>query len=426
MSKIEDSLKAFDNLMNTISDEKLDKMIAEIDAKGIEGPSVDEYMQRVSKAVAFYSDWSKEFVMSEMLDLVEKGYLVSQTHPTLDLTIFNYSRKTQFDKYWNDITLACRGLVLNSEGKVIARCLRKFFNLQEVDVSLIPKTTFKVYEKLDGSYLQIFKYKNELVFSSRGSFTSDQALKAHEIFYKKYSHLSDQILEGYNYVFEIIYPQNRIVVDYGKVEDIILITVINNETREDRLLDIGFPMVKQYDALTDIDQILKMHVDNSEGFVIKFDKPNDIDPERYKSKYAEYLRLHRILTMCSSRDVWNALRIGDDMTDILERVPDEFDNWIRETKDKLYAEYKVIEDYCLEKFKVINILCLLRALPNGSASNVPSQKLMAQYIYKQKYRSVLFQMMNKQDYSKTIWDMIEPEYERAFMNFNSLSNTEDL
>jgi RNA ligase len=67
-----------------------------------------------------------------MLDILEKyynlGLLYKQTHPTLDLTIWNYSPKVQYEGLWDDITMQCRGLVTNSNGDVIARPFKKFFN----------------------------------------------------------------------------------------------------------------------------------------------------------------------------------------------------------------------------------------------------------------------------------------------------------
>ncbi len=33
--------------------------------------------------------------------------------------------------YWDDITLNCRGLILDNEGRVIAKSFQKFFNMEE-------------------------------------------------------------------------------------------------------------------------------------------------------------------------------------------------------------------------------------------------------------------------------------------------------
>lgn len=358
-----------------------------------------------------------EFDINVMFEEVNMGYLNFQKHPTHDLFIFNYSKTCQFEKYWTSLTLASRGLVLNSSSSLVARCLPKFFNVQELTEDVLPKTSFKVYEKLDGSYIQIFRYNDQIVFSSRGSFTSDQAIKAQQIFFEKYSHLSDQIRTGFNYVFEIIYPSNRIVVDYGKKEDLVLITVIENETKKDRLIDIGFPMVKEY-SFADFETIKAMHIDNAEGFIIKYDSPNDIDPVRVKLKFAEYVRLHRILTTCSTRDLWNLLKNNGNLEEILERVPDEFYDWVEETITKLKTNYSNVEELCRTNYKPIQLLVWLRNLPQVTNKDaVVTKKQVAQYIKKQKYWPILFNMYYGMSYDKEIWDIVEPKWEKPFSKF---------
>src|SRR5579884_1090887 len=112
--------------------------------------------------------------INELRKLHEEGYLYKQIHPTLDLTIWNYSDKTQFESYWNEYTLMCRGLVTDSVGNIILRCMPKFFNLSE-NKTIIPKEPFEIWEKLDGSLLQVGLYQGQRIITSRGSFTSDHA-----------------------------------------------------------------------------------------------------------------------------------------------------------------------------------------------------------------------------------------------------------
>ena len=77
-----------------------------------------------------------------MLEILEKyyknGLLHRQLHPTLPLTIWNYSPKVQYEKLWDEITTQCRGLVTDSEGNVVARPFRKFFNYEELKPDQIP------------------------------------------------------------------------------------------------------------------------------------------------------------------------------------------------------------------------------------------------------------------------------------------------
>lgn len=139
-------------------------------------------------------------------DYLDKDLLMMQKHPDYDLYILNYSKTCQFEKVWDEISLSCRGLVVNGEGKIIARPFKKFFNKEELenDSSLgkIPTNeSFEVFEKMDGSCIILFYYK-KWIAASRGSFTSDQAIKANEMLKTKKLDLLDK---NKTYMFEIIY-----------------------------------------------------------------------------------------------------------------------------------------------------------------------------------------------------------------------------
>lgn len=139
------------------------------------------------------------------LEVLEKyykeGWLIKQTHPTLPLTIWNYSQSTQFEQHWDEITLQCRGLVTENEtGKVVARPFRKFFNMEELKHTATKE--FDVFEKMDGSLIIVFNYKNSWVVASRASFTSEQALKAKELSFK---YPLNSLDKNKTYIFEIIY-----------------------------------------------------------------------------------------------------------------------------------------------------------------------------------------------------------------------------
>jgi hypothetical protein len=142
------------------------------------------------------------FDLNILNDYIEKGLVVKNDHPTLPLSIYNYTRKTQYEKLWDNITKSCRGLILDNQGNVIAKSFDKFFNLEELSPTEIPNEEFEVYEKLDGSLLVVFWYEGKWIVASRGSFTSDQAKKGIELL-KKYN--TDIMFRHLTYCFEIIY-----------------------------------------------------------------------------------------------------------------------------------------------------------------------------------------------------------------------------
>jgi RNA ligase len=130
----------------------------------------------------------------------EEGLVYKQVHPTLPLTIWNYSEKVQYEGLWDEITLQTRGLVTDDEGNIVARPFKKFFNLEEGKHT--PTEEFEVYEKMDGSLLIVFWYEGKWIVATRGSFTSDQAIKGVELL-KKYN--TDIMFRHLTYCFEIIY-----------------------------------------------------------------------------------------------------------------------------------------------------------------------------------------------------------------------------
>ena len=337
---------------------------------------------------------------------IEDGLLDCQSHPTLPLKIYNYSRNCQFDKKWDEITLVMRGTVLDNEGELIAKSFDKFFNLTELQS--IPNEEFDVYEKLDGSLGILFYYNGEWIFASKGSFTSEQAIKGKEIFDKKYSHVKLDIV--ITYVFEIIYQRNRIVVDYGDCEDVVLTGAFTSfaELNIDHYLFDGLTRVKKYVGLTDIGGIKTMIGNNREGFVIKF-RDSGI---RAKIKSDEYVRLHRLLTNFSNVDIWECLRNKTNFNDFLERTPDEFDGWVKGVMNHLVYKYNIMEE----------IACLLfedfKEKRPGFPLDSVGKKEFAMWVKEQpkKFHGVLFSLYDGKDYSDLIWRMLKPEYQKPFWN----------
>lgn len=311
---------------------------------------------------------------------VARGLVSEQKHPTADLYIYNYTPVCQFSRMWDEVTLACRGLIVDGVGNIIARPFPKFFNLEE-HTEPLPKEPFSVAEKMDGSLGIMYPDSTNMNkngqpqyrIATRGSFTSDQAIVGTQMLNKyidKHGH--NWIDPRYTYLFEIIYPNNRVVVDYGDAKRLVLLACINTETGAEDLPAPNYTdIVASYDMpdLTDPADLHKLKLDktsaNREGVVVRF-----ASGLRVKLKFAEYVRLHRILTQTSSKVVWEiiaveAMILHDGLSDkdigyflqldinkvatirskngagikaLLANVPDEFYKWlfdlIKEMTDK--------------------------------------------------------------------------------------------
>ena len=382
-------------------------------------------------------------------DYIEKGLVIKQVHPTLPLSIYNYSRTCQYGGQWDDITLNCRGLVLDNEGNVIAKPFPKFFNYEEHSADEIPKESFEVFEKMDGSLGIWFYYERELTYTeryklwfngnyetgmeyceeivpnfddpyfhptpktkggwymaTRGSFTSEQAIKGMEIA-KKYNY--DRIcVPGFTYLFEIIYPENRIVVDYGTDERLVLLSIVNSEGNEIPYEDIemdGWDIVNRYDGVNDYTKLKEVISNDSEGYVIRFK-----GGMRMKIKGDEYVRLHRILTNFSTTDIWELLMNKGDMNEFLERVPDEFDKWVKNTISELkYAFFQISE-------RAGKLHDGFRYGKYGDVYPEPTKKEFAEFVMKQQeiLRPVMFAMWDKKPFDDIIWKLIRPKWSKPF------------
>ena len=329
--------------------------------------------------------------------LIEQGYITSQTHPSLPLTIYNYTAKAQFDRYWVDATLACRGLVLDNHYQPIARPLAKFFNLSEYQGSL-PDGVPNIYEKLDGSLIILFHYQGQWEVASRGSFASEQAQMA-RVLLVNYQIDLDRLDGDYTYLFEIIYPSNRIVVDYGAVERLVLLAAVHTQTGSElehsqvNWIDRAetYPATTLPEWLKSIDET-ESELNNHEGFILKW--PNGF---RLKYKLADYVRLHRIITRVQARDIWECLSQNQNLSQFLDSVPDEFYNWVKDTKLELETKYQEIETECQRAFR-----------------DLGDRRQTAMYFQTQKYPGVLFLMLDGRDYQQVIWKLIKPGYQRPF------------
>ena len=326
-------------------------------------------------------------------DMIDKGFVNVNKHPTHDLFIYNYTPKAQYEREWNAVTLACRGLILDAEYNVVARPFSKFFNLGELENQALPNEPFEVFEKLDGSLGILYFVENEAFIATRGSFISDQSSKASWILRSKYASILRGIDKTKTHLFEIIYPENRIVVDYGDMEDIILTAIIDNETGADLpLTDSIFPVVKQYHGIKDISILKALEETNREGFVIKYKSGL-----RFKVKFAEYLRIHRIVTQVSNINIWEYLSADMPFDEMLDRVPDEFYDWVKATSADLKTQFEVIEKQCKTDFKILD-----------------SRKDSAAYFQTCNYPSVLFKMLDEKPYADVIWKLIRPSFQKPF------------
>ncbi|MEU8543953.1 T4 RnlA family RNA ligase [Streptomyces sp. NPDC048717] len=357
----------------------------------------------------------------ELAAAIAAGHVVRKTHPELPLSLYTYTRICQFEGVWNRVTSRCRGLVADDRtGRIVALPLPKFFNVSEHSLGRpyappLPDEPFEVYEKVDGSLGVVFHYDGRWLVATRGSFVSVQAAWAQR---RLDAADTAALVPGVTYLAEIVHPANRIVVDYGERRDLVLLAAFGTDGTEIPLAEaardwrpVG-PVVTVHPPLP-LDELLKLTESSTlpdgrpatgtdaEGFVLRF-----ASGLRAKAKIAEYVRLHRILTGVTARDIWRGhgiqrfadvetrilaqalglspaeldgirARGGRPLDDLLEQVPDEFDAWVRSVIDGLETEFAARERAVDEAYATLAPLAGERAAFARAVAALPDRRLRA-------------------------------------------------
>lgn len=338
---------------------------------------------------------------------IQDGYVSRRTHPHLPLVIFNYTPKTQFEGLWDNVTRQCRGLVVDQSGTIVAHCLPKFFNYNEPNAAGIDTSGIvQVTDKLDGSYGCATFYKSHLVVATRGSFESVQAGWAYDkIKNCYYDAMRTLCQDGVTAIFEIIYPENRIVLDYDGLADIVLIGTIAPElkrdgrqiwTPADKVYSWPGPTVHRFEV-SSFEAALRLPVrQNAEGLVIYFENTG----ERLKIKHDDYLRLHKIIFSLTPKLIWSRLAAGESTEEIVSELPDEFHAMVKAMIDTFHLEFDHIMNHVNTRYDT-----LLNSLPEDF-----SRKDFALAVRDDRYKSMLFNRLDNQEERlvESVWKAIEP------------------
>lgn len=299
-------------------------------------------------AVKQYPDanviWSGAFgigkglpTFAQFTEMEEAGWIWSRTVRTADgftYRLYNYAKSTAYERVWNAVTMAARGLIVCEEtGECIAASMEKFFNLGETimpgKVATVREGAFDVFDKMDGSCGIGFRFDGELKWATRGSFFSEQAAVAQAMWDAKYKQHTELFMTEWNHITpicEIIHKETRVVCVYP-YEDLVLIAARNRFTGENipyaELVKMGERMGMRvvesfkFDNVETLLEAVSQLGDNVEGYVLCW-------PDyRLKVKGDPYKEKHRLLSNITPRVI--AERWFDStIDDLLRQMPEEF------------------------------------------------------------------------------------------------------
>ncbi|MBM7703453.1 RNA ligase [Metabacillus iocasae] len=345
--------------------------------------------------------FEKDVYMSE----VEQKYITRRIHPLhTDVVILNYTEHVTYEKRWNDVTLACRGLILNEKtGEIVARPFPKFFNYGElpeyeegIPFHEVPEFTVKH----DGSLGISYKVNGKIHWATRGSFESEQAKVAQHIWESKYATV--QIPDELTLLVEIIDPRTKVVVNYNGLSDLVIIGAIHRFTGYDysyeELLLLGKKLgmtVTEQVKLT-IEEAVKLKSEithNSEGWVLRW--PNG---KRLKVKGDHYLDIHKIAYGLSSKmkaEHWK----NNNMEALLIKMPEEF-------REEL-EQFQAVLNIELQKLNETIVSWLRKA--NETANN---RKDVATYVVSEVPKDIRYLLFKAYDNKLSDNDLREHIYRR--------------
>jgi RNA ligase len=255
---------------------------------------------------------------------VAAGFVHRRACARLGLHLYVYTPRCVYEDGWDDFSRMARGLILDEEaGRIVATPFPKFFNLGERH-GTVPDLPFEVFEKLDGSLIIVFHHRGLWHAATKGAFDSEQALWAQERL--NGADLS-ALQPGATYLFEAVYPENRIVIRYSEPEMVMLggYQPDGSELSYDEIETIS-RQLGGHAAKRHVFQNIPEMVANAaalprdyEGYVLRFS--NGL---RLKIKGAEYRRIHALISRCTPLAMWEALDAGDDLAAIRRDLPEEF------------------------------------------------------------------------------------------------------
>lgn len=355
---------------------------------------------------------SLPFTRLELADAIQRGEITARSHPSLPYTIYNYTPEVQYSNRWNDITLNCRGLILDCDFNIVARPWKKFFNLGQVDLPIQMTDPVEVMDKADGSlgilYNNAYNYvegnlwvPDSYAIATRGSFESEQAIHATKVWNENYSHL--EVPRDYTFLFEIVYPENRIVLNYDGMDDLILLGAVEKATgyyigpkaAEAMLRWPGYVVdVMPFNTISAA--LGHMARSNAEGYVIRSHN------FMVKLKQPDYLELHRLVTNMTPKSIWEQLRAGKSVDEIIANLPDEFHSMAEDIAKPLVHQYAVRLDEIFEGYTSV----MDSFMSDGSQFD---RGRFARSIQKAKDKAYYFALLDEKPITDMLWKELRPK-----------------
>jgi RNA ligase len=261
------------------------------------------------------------------------------------LAIYTYTDACVYTNAWDETTRNSRGHVFNLiTGECVAWPFPKFFNLGENRATLPAcfdwDGPYEIYEKMDGWLGVLYRHEGIFKVASRGSFHSSGAQWA-TAFLQEFDLTC--LPEDATLCFEIISPEQRIILNYGEQKTLIVLGAFNRFTQEEYpraqveewARRIGLPVVRLLPHMTLQElEVYQQREEKCEGFVIRFP-----DGRRVKLKTDWYLQLAKIMSNLTPIAMWEVMLEGKVQETFLRQIPEELRPLAEEYRATLEGQY---------------------------------------------------------------------------------------
>lgn len=309
--------------------------------------------------------------------------------------IFNYDIEKGSD-FSLPLVRECRGIILDINTLTpVCFPFVKFFNIDEIYADKIDWESARVQEKIDGSLIKLWAQPikmgaylwhistNGKINAFESNLSKDGEFNSFGDMFKSKFPFNELIRENklnpnYTYMFEIVSPQNIIVVNYKKI-DIYHLGTRDNKTGKEIEVDIGIQKPKEYNLNNEID--VKNAVKNLsldyEGYVVV-----DKYYHRVKVKSPLWLKAHYLF----NNNSWNEKRI---LSLIFENEIDEFISYFPDRYQYIELEKEKLNKYknkIKELYKQIKLLDIKdkKEFAEWVKNNKPEFSYMCFLIYNNK------------------------------------------
>lgn len=242
-----------------------------------------------------------------------------------------------------ELVQQCRGIILDEhkDWAIVARPFDKFFNAGEAHAATIDWTTAKVQEKLDGSLLIMYFYRDKWFVATSGrpdarGEVNGLGMTFEDLFWKTFREMGFQqpsiYHNGYTFMFELMSPYNRIVVKHDK--PLLRLIGVRDVWRGSEVPVTSYHMytrVQEFNLNSMMDVALtfeKMDPTRQEGYVIV-----DRQFNRIKVKHPGYVAIHHMKDGFGPRRILELVRSCEGSEFITH-----FPEW-KEPYDRVQAAY---------------------------------------------------------------------------------------